>query len=103
MNPLPIVKMADLQKHAKDVVQEVKKEGYRFIVNRGNVEVVMISLPLYQKKFTDKVTSEEKELFSEWKGKTWRQILRELRKEDNKKPLDVYLKELMEWQQQFLS
>lgn len=101
MNPLPLVKMSDLQKRAKQVVREVKEDGYRFVVNRGNVEVVIISLPLFNKKIAVKTSKEE--LFADWKGKTWKQILKELREEDNKKSMDVYLKELLIWQKQFLS
>lgn len=120
MNPLPLVKMSDLQKHAKQVVEEVERDGRRFVMNRGNIKVVMISLPLYNEKFVEKENLEKikktrasKEKYKKaiegafgiWKNdkRTWREILKELREEDNKKPLDVYLKELMEWQKQFLS
>ncbi len=105
---LPIVKVSDLQKNLKKVVQEVKKEGYRYVINRGNMEIVMISLPLFREAVAGKQTSakkheKEKSLFAEWKGKSWKKILGELRKEDGKKPLDIYLKELIEWQKQLLS
>lgn len=105
MNPLPLVKMSDLQKKTKKVVEEVKENGYRFVMNRGNVEVVMISLPLYTEKFSDKGKKGggKSGAFADWKGKSWRKILKELREEDNKKPTDVYLKELMVWQKQLLS
>ncbi|MBI2639110.1 hypothetical protein HYW83_05995 [Candidatus Peregrinibacteria bacterium] len=104
MEHLPIVKMSDLQKKTKQVVEAVKEDGYRFIMNRGNPEVVMVSMVYFKNTFGEKKRrNEEKNLFREWKGKTWRQILRELRKEDNKKPFDQYLKEVIEWQKQFLS
>lgn len=124
MNPilakLPIVKASEVQKNFKKVVKEVQKEGYRFVMNRGNVQIVMVSLPLYTSRIADteeqenpypiKVNKKDKKKIiykavGIWKnsGKTWQEILKEIREEDNKKPFDVYLKELMEWQKQFLS
>lgn len=104
MDHLPLVKVSDLQKRTKQVVEEVKEDGYRFVVNRGNPEVVIVSMAFFKNAFGGKKQRDkEKNLFREWKGKTWQQILRELRTEDNKKPFDVYLKEVIEWQKQFLS
>lgn len=100
-NP-PIVKASEVQKNFRKVAEDVQKDGYCFVVNRGNIQIVMVSLPVFKAKIADKQNGGES-LFADWKGKKWKTVLAELRAEDNKKPLDKYLKELMQWQKQFLS
>lgn len=97
---LPIVKASDVQKNFKKVAEEVKKDGFRFVLNRGNVDVVIISIPLYTEKFgSPPPRRKEKKPFADWKKKTWKQILKELRASDRKKTDEEFIKALLEWQE----
>lgn len=115
MNPLPLVTMSDLQKKTKQVVEEVERDGRRFVMNRGNIKVVMISIPLYNEKFveteetqTSKRPSKKKykkaieNAFGIWKAdkKTWKEILKELREEDRNKTDDEFIIDLLKWQRE---
>lgn len=111
MHTPPLVKMSDLQKKTKQVVKEVKEDGYRFVINRGNVEIVMISLPLFEENFK-KVSKQASgktakgrqkavdALFGAWKhyGQTAEEILEEIRSADKEKTDAQFIKELIEWQ-----
>lgn len=113
MDHLPLVKVSELQKRTKQVMEAVKEDGYRFVVNRGNPEVVIVSMAFFQNTFgvksTDKKRKDAKDAidaaFGIWKNDkgSWREILKELREEDNKKPFDVYLKKLLKWQKREFS
>lgn len=122
MNPiitkLPIVNASEVQKNFKRIVEEVKIEGYKFVMNKGNPQIVMVSIPFYSERLDiaaskekhKKMSKKEKQkviaqAFGIWKDdkRSWKEILKELRRDDNKKPFDVYIQELLKWQKQFQS
>lgn len=122
MNPiitkLPIVNASEVQKNFKRIVEEVKIEGYKFVMNKGNPQIVMVSIPFYSERLDiatpkekhKKMSKKEKreaiaQAFGIWKydKRSWREILKELRRDDKKKPFAVYIQELLEWQKQFQS
>lgn len=115
MDHLPLVKMSDLQKKTKRVVEDVKENGYCFVVNRGNPEVVMVSMTFFKNAVDKKSLNKKPETkkysnkkrrdaisaaFGIWKNdkRSWRQILKELRAPDRGKTDTEFITELLEWQ-----
>lgn len=108
---LPIVNASDVQKNFKKIAEEVNRDGFRFVLNRGNIRLVMISLPLYEEKF-GKGEDEPKKMpkaskkqaldkvFGSWGrfDQTTNEIMDEIRSADNNKTDSTFIKELLEWQ-----